>query len=105
MFYPFDPLHALPLAHSPSGVAQCNFNTINQKEVPTFSPSLIKIRPIVRYKPLKRDRQIDTHKQINRSLQTVYVMIIDCIYPRHLIQNFMCNVPFNSIEQDLAALR
>ena len=38
--HPFDPW-------CPSGVVQWNFNTINRTKVPTFSPSLIKIRPIV----------------------------------------------------------
>ena len=36
-----------PIAQSPSGVAQWNFNTIDRIKVSTFSPSLIKIRPIV----------------------------------------------------------
>ena len=49
-------------AQSPSGLAQSNFNTINQTKVSTFSPSLIKIRPIVSeiqaVKAGQTDRQI-----------------------------------------------
>ena len=47
IFYPFDPLRALRIAQNPADVAQLNFNTINRTEVPTISPTLIKIRPIV----------------------------------------------------------
>ena len=46
-FNPFDPLRALRVAQNPGGEAQLNFYTINRTKVPTMSPSLIKIRPIV----------------------------------------------------------
>ena len=45
--YPLDPLRALRIAQSLSGVAQWNINTINRTKIPTFSPSLIKIQLIV----------------------------------------------------------
>ena len=77
--YSFDPLRASCVAQSPSGVAQWNFNTINQIEVPTFSPSLIKIWPIVSeiwaVKAGQTDRQTHTQTEtqtdkVCRSLQS-----------------------------------
>ena len=61
--------------------AECsNSYTINRTEVPTFSPSLIKIRPIVNeikaVKAGRTDRQTDTHTKTDRQIKlggaTVY---------------------------------
>ena len=73
-------------AQSLSGVAQWNFNTINQTKVPTFTPSLIKIRPIVSEIQAVKAGLTDTHTQFVGvySLQTVTLRSIN-VHLRHFV--------------------